>query len=1346
MRASSRSRIELSSEQKQELLVELFGKEDSEVRLYPLSLAQQRLWFLEQLEPGTSVYNISSGMRLNGNLDIPTLSRAVSYIVARHETLRTDFLALHGDVFQRVLPAAQVKIPTIDLRDLPDDVRDQQAFQMACKEAGKPFDLQCAPLLRMNLLWMRDDEHILLFTMHHLISDGWSIGVFLEELTEIYEADSQNRACHLPPITTQYSDYAAWQRESFTSQEFVRQTGYWKSRLGGIESALELPADRARPAEQTFVGEVVTAPAASPLINGLEGLAHREGTSLFTVLLTAFNVLLYRYGHQEDICIGVPVAGRRFLETECLIGLFVNTLAIRTDLSGNPRFRDLLARVRDTLLEAHANQDLPFEKIVEELQPKRSLARNPIFQVMMTVLKEPLRVRNFGSLKASPYGVGTSSSPLDLTALAVEAADGSVWWRFQYSKDLFDALRVRRMISHYQMLLNSILENPEWRIGDLNLLTGEEFQQFSDWNGTPAEYQKKCVHALIADQAACSPNRIAAVYEEKEITYSELHDQALRVAAGLREVGVAPGSLVAVCLERSLEMVVGVLGILYSGAAYLPLDPMEPASSIEYKIADSGAVLLLTHRRLLGRLPRNERTCILIEDALTMPPGKVSVTQDPESLAYVLFTSGSTGKPKGVCVPHRALANLLSSMQRQPGLGEEDKLLAVTSLCFDISALELFLPLVTGARIVVASTEDAVDGSKLLEKLRRYAITAMQATPSTWQMLIEAGWSRADCSLKVLCGGEVLPVGLANELVQRSPSVWNLYGPTETTVWSSLSRVGEHCPVTIGRPIHNTQFYILDRQMRRVPVGIPGELYIGGDGLANGYLHRPELTKERFVVNPFGSDGSKIYKTGDEVRYRADGEVEYLRRLDSQVKIRGHRIELGEVEAIAAQHPDVRQALAMVREDSPGDPRLVCYVVLHRRADVTPSELRAAMAEKLPDYMVPAIVALESLPVTANLKIDLAGLPASAAEADSRSEPRTETEVRLLAIWRQVLRMESIGTTDNFFDLGGHSLLGMRLLAEIDKAFSQRLPVAAVFRAPTVEQMAALLSQRPPTPRSSIITLQPRGFGTALFVVPTAEANALQYADFARVLGTDQPVHMLQPVGFDGRRPLDQIEAIAKYFVGEIRKLQPRGPYRLAGFCVGGIVAFEMAQQLIASGEEPPLLALIETWHPRSVPLERNAPAALRPWIFLARGVGRRFRALGTLSPSEAFRCLCRDSALVKEMIFRRDFYRGDSHKRYKDLVVEVTHCAASRYVPAAYPGRILLFLADNLEVEASCDTRLVWCDLARMGSSVVKTSAHDFGELLRKPHVRALAENLAEQLRDFSRASGASSVHGFVS
>jgi thioesterase domain-containing protein/acyl carrier protein len=644
----------------------------------------------------------------------------------------------------------------------------------------------------------------------------------------------------------------------------------------------------------------------------------------------------------------------------------------------------------------------------------------------------------------------------------------------------------------------------------------------------------------------------------------------------------------------------------------------------------------------------------------------------------------------------------------------------------------LFLPLIAGARLVIAGKETAADGSRLLENFRRDAITIMQATPSTWRLLIGAGWSRAAGELKVLCGGEALSVELANELMDRGDFVWNLYGPTETTVWSSVSRVRRDGAVTIGRPVQNTQFYILDRRMRRVPVGVPGELYIGGAGVARGYQNQPNLTDETFVTNRFDPGGSKLYKTGDEVRYRADGEIEYLGRLDLQVKVRGFRIELGEIESVAAQHPGIQQALAIVREDTPGDKRVVCYVVPEPGATVSASGLRAAIQDRLPDYMIPAVVVLDVLPLTSNGKIDLAQLTAPASELSTGGGPRNEVERQLLAIWKQVLRLEEIGIKDNFFDLGGHSLLAMQLLAQIERTFGRRLPVATVFRAQTVEQMAAALREASCKPWSPLVAIHPEGVRAPLFVIPLPDGNVLGYADFVRFLGPDQPVYVLQYAGVEGRgRPLERIEAIAEHFIREIRKVQPQGPYWLAGFCVGGVIAFEMAQQLVACGEEVPLVALVETWHPSSIPPLRSTPVALRPFLFVVRGVGRHLGAMLRLPPRRAFRYFREKSAIINKMMFHRDIYRGDRYKRYSKPLVEANYRAGSHYVPAPFAGRLLLLHAGNRDIGSDTDTRLVWRDLALGGCVVVRTAAASIPDLLKKPHVKALADGLAEQLRE---------------
>jgi amino acid adenylation domain-containing protein len=777
-------------------------------------------------------------------------------------------------------------------------------------------------------------------------------------------------------------------------------------------------------------------------------------------------------------------------------------------------------------------------------------------------------------------------------------------------------------------------------------------------------------------------------------------------------------------------MIVGLLGVLHAGAAYVPVDPEYPAERVSAMVASAGVAVLLTQRELIVRLPRNLCRGVLIEDALNMTPRGELAPVDPESLAYIIFTSGSTGRPNGVCVSHRSLVNLLTSMRSEPGLTANDTLLAVTNLCFDISALELLLPLINGAQLVVASAEEVVDGSKLLENIRRNSITIMQATPSTWRLLVAAGWSHASCKLRVLCGGEALSPDLANKLMELSDSVWNLYGPTETTIWSGLSRLRKDHPITIGRPICNTRFFVLDSRMQRVPVGIPGELYIGGDGLARGYIDRPDLSNERFVANPFDSACGIVYKTGDEVRYCADGEIEYLRRLDTQVKLRGFRIELGEVESVVARNFGVQQAVAIVREDTPGDTRLVCYVVPERDAALSASALRAAIRKSLPEYMIPMLVYVESIPLTANGKIDRTRLPAPIDQTPGGvGLPRNAVEKKLLLIWRKVLRLKGIGIQDNFFDLGGHSLVVIELLAEIKRVFGKQLPVSTVFKAQTIEEMAAVLSQHSLNPFSSLVAIQSQGLRPALFVIPGSGGTVFEFAELARLLGSDQPVYGLQSIGLDGEaKPLERIEEIAKNFVGEIRRLQPGGPYHLAGFCLGGVVAFEMAQQLIASGEEVPVLALVETWFPSSIPALRGAPAPLRPFIFLIRGLLRHLGAMLGLPPGQAIHYFRLKSAIIREMVRHRDIYRGEWSASYKNLVIEANYRAGSRYVPAPLPGRLLLFLAANRNRESD-EELLAWSRLARQSCPVFRISGEDVNDLIRYPYVQELAVNLKEQL-----------------
>jgi amino acid adenylation domain-containing protein len=1320
-----------SSSERRQMLAKLLRRDSENAGLHPLSFAQQRLWFLEQFEAGTAVHNLSSGLRLYGELDISVLQRAVDDIVARHETLRTTFVDTGSEVFQRVLSAAPVNIPVLDLRRAPEHQREREAYDWAYSESRRPFDLESGPLLRINVVRIRDDDHVLLITMHHLVSDGWSMAVFVQEVSGLYTAHGENRPCVLLPLLPiQYSDYARWQRGFFPRDELDRQLHYWKTKLAGIPSALELSSDRVRPSEQTFSGATCSAMLSSALRERLTSFAQCEEVTLFMVLLASFSVLLHRYSHQEDICIGVPVAGRELLETEPLIGLFANALVIRTDLSANPRFCDVLAQTRDLVLGAYANQEIPFERVVEELHPQRSLSHNPLFQVMMTMFQAPRCDQRFGALTAAPYVIGTSTSRFDLTVSVIEAANGSIWCQFEYNTGLFDQARISRMMDHFQMLLSSLADDPEQAIGDLELLTADERRQIAARNDTAVEYAIICVHDLIARQAGHTPERVAVTCEGRQLTYAALMAQAEGVASALIAAGECPGSHIAICLERSVEVVAGLLGILHIGAAYVPMDPNYPTQRLSLMIEDAGVSTVLTSRNIAARLPASVRR-IFIEDAPQAPRGAgQTLCCNPESLCYLIYTSGSTGTPKGVCVSHRALANVLHSMRNEPGFTAHDKLLAVTSLTFDISGVELFLPLTCGGQVVIATRAEVLDGRRLLELIRQHAITVLQATPSTWRLLIEAGWNRETGRIRVWCGGEALTDDFAGELLERSDEVWNLYGPTETTIWSSVSRVQERQPVTLGRPIANTQFYVLDRRLRPVPVGVAGELYIGGRGLAEGYWGRQDLTREKFVPCPFPETSGRLYRTGDEVRYGSNWEIEYIRRLDFQVKVRGRRIELAEIETALCKYPGVRQAVTIVREDTPGDPRLVAYVVPERGKALLPSSLRTNLKDRLPEYMIPRIVLLDTMPLTDHDKIDRTRLPVPHDENHPRGRIRNALERRMLAIWEQVLRIDGIGLTDNFFELGGHSLLAIRLLANIEKTFGKRLPVSTFLKAQTVEEMAAVLGEDLSLPTSSLVEMQRGGPRPPLFLFPGAGGDVLGYAGLPPLLDSDQPVYGLRSVGLDGdRKPLEHIAEIAEHFLGEIRRLQPHGPYQLVGFCIGGITAFEIAQRLVACGEEVSLLAVIETWPPSCIPVHQPTSALLR-LVSLARAAPRHLGAMRGVLPREALRYFRQKIAMIRDVVLPERIDSKDHSSHQSELVTRANHRAGAQYVPSRYPGRILLFIPTDESMELDRDPRLVWGTFAEKGCRVINITG-DRGNLLSRPHVQVLAANLMGQLRE---------------
>ena len=1042
----------------------------------PLSFAQQRLWILDQLDPGSAVYNVPMTMWLRGPLDAALIQRALDEILRRHESLRSVARADEQGPFQLVLPPSAVELAQQDLRALAESEREAAAFAIARADAVRPFDIANGPLLRASLTRVDDERHLLTVNAHHIAVDGWSLGIVLDELQHLYAAYREDRPSPLTEPTVQYVDYALWQHDLHENQTLAKQLEYWKQHLSGRLPVLELPGDRSRPAVQSHRGEVFRDAVPAELYEGVKRLSREHGATAFMTVLAAFNTLLMRYSGQSDQIVGVGVANRNRQELESLVGFFVNTLAVRNDLSGDPSFAELLARVRDSMLNAQANQDVPIERLIEELDLDRALSHSPLFQVMLFFQNFPGESRRVSGLDLSPVtfdAINQGTARNDLSLFASEHY-GALQLFFEYATDLFDEATVAAFSRHLIQLLRSAVADPTQRLSQLDILGDDERRQLlRDWNDTALALPvDRPLHALFEAQAALSPDAIAVEQNGVRLSYAELDAQAEAIARALAARGTVRGDMVGLFVERRPRMLAAMLGVLKAGAAYVPMDPSYPAERLGFMLEDAAARVVLCERALLGQVPASAAATLTVEDALAAPAGaRVDAGVMPEDLAYVIFTSGSTGRPKGVQIPHRAAVNFLGSVARAPGLAAGDAICAVTTLSFDIALLELMLPLTVGARVVLADRETAGDGAALARLIESSASTVVQATPATWRMVLDAGW-QGHARLRLLCGGEALPRELADRLLRCCGELWNMYGPTETTVWSTVERVqpGSEA-ISIGKPIANTQVYIVDPQMQPVPAGVPGELLIGGLGVARGYLDRPELSAEKFIVDPFAavhSDANgeaRLYRTGDLARWRRDGRLEVLGRIDHQVKLRGFRIELGEIESVLIEHPQVLQAVVVCREDRPGDKRLVAYIV-PRAADAgfDPSELRAAARQRLPDYMLPsAWVALERLPLTPNGKVDRLALPAPEAGAGAAERylaPRNGEETTLAGLWAEVLGLERVSIDADFFDLGGHSLLATQLVTRINKAFGGETPLRALFEAPTVAGFAQWLMRQ----------------------------------------------------------------------------------------------------------------------------------------------------------------------------------------------------------------------------------------------------------------------------------------------
>lgn len=1323
----------------------------------PLSFGQERLWFLNLLSPESPVYNVGIAVRLSGELDRNALKQALTALVERHEILRSNFVASDGHPEQLVSEPRTVVLDVVNLRSLNLHERASHLEELLYEEVRRPFNLEKDLMLRACLLQCEDQDHTLCITMHHIGTDGSSMEIFHRELASLYEAFARGEQPKLPTMPVQYRDFCQWQRKRLEGETLGKHLTYWKEKLKTTTPNLNLPTDWARPSTQSYRGARKWFHLPADLAFALRRLSARHCSSLFMTFLAAFEILLYRYSGQLEFVVGTPISSRPAPEFNGLIGFFLNTLVLPADLKGDPSFTELLKRVRTVSLQALDHSDLPFEKLVEALQPERDLSRTALFQVMFTMQKAPTATVQLQNLKLISREVDTGTSKFDLF-LCVQENGQELGGYVEYCTDLFDGSTVERMLGHFETLLKGIVHDDSQCISRLPLLTGPERKRMLvDWNQTAADYPAHvCLHELIEAQVERSPDCLAVVFEGQHLTYRELNRRANQLSHYLRKLGVAPETVVGVFMHRSMEMLISLLAILKAGGAYLPLDPEYPTERLRVMLEDSETRVILTQSDLLKRIPDTPSRLISVDTEWEEfsahnqeNPANIATV---DNIAYVIYTSGSTGKPKGVLNTHKGIVNRLLWMQDAYRLTPDDRVLQKTPYSFDVSVWEFFWPLLTGARLVFAKPNGHKDPTYLVDLIELEAISTVHFVPSMLSVFLEAADSRRCVSLRrVICSGEALTSALQTEFFDKLDcELHNLYGPTEAAVDVTSWHCRKDCglsTVPIGRPIANIQIYLLDPYLHPVPVGVAGELHIGGVGLARGYLNRPELTAEKFIPNPF-ADGH-LYKTGDLARFLPGGDIEYIGRIDSQVKIRGFRIELGDIESALAEHPQIQQVLVIAREGACGDKYLVAYVVPKLKHSVSADDLGSFLRGKLPEYMVPsAFICLPSLPLSTNGKIDRRALPqpdtTNAESSVPTVPPRDPVEEQLSGIWENVLNRRNFGVRHDFFELGGHSLAAARLVARMDATFGTKLPLASIFRAPTIEKQAELIRQPRPAQLVQVVPIQPGGSHRPFFCV--CMARGPMFRPLAERLGEGQPF-----LGLDMEESLVDLlrvpytfEDIASHLVRQIRKRQAQGPYILGGFCLNGVIAFEVAQQLTAIGEDVSLLVLFESMNPVFYDGfgNRTQLKSLVQRLNLDR-LKHHFRALQDLDAGEMQSYL---SIRAKEMLQQSwriawqvsiDCQQKLFGEKLNDLQ-QILYAAAKAYRPKSYAGRIVLFRCTDRRVGPPGDLEAGWAELAPCLE--VHEIRGDHLGILDEPNLGVLATKLDSCLREVQYARRLSS------
>jgi amino acid adenylation domain-containing protein len=1323
-----------------------------------LSFAQERIWFLNEFAQGSPVYNVPIAIHLTGRLDVAALQKALNALVKRHEALRTRVTHDDGEPAQTIAPMSLVDIPIIDLSGLSPEEAARETERAIAHCVRRRFDISKDLLVGPTLIRCGDQDHTLVLNLHHICADGPSMGILHQELLEFYQAFVQGEQPELAPLPVQYADFAEWQRRVYTKQALGKQLAFWTKALDGAPASLDLPTDFARPPIQTFRGSRFFFNFPAQFAESVKRFSSQHGVSQFMTLLAGFEVLLHRYTGEQDIVVGTPLANRPRPELEGLIGFFLNTLALRVDVSGDPSFAELLKRVRKTSLEAFSNGDLPFEQLLEALNPERDMSRSPVFQVMFTHQAAPTASFRLRDLQLVSRELETGTSKFDLFFVMQDRASGLGGY-VEYNTDLFEPATVERMVAHLQQLVESAIAAPQKSISHLSMMSAAERHQVVEhWNHTQAVYPSdKTIPDLFDEQAAKAPMQIALIDAGRTVSYEELSRRANQLARKLKTLGLTTEAPVGLFLERSTEMMVAALAVLKAGGAYVALDPAYPESWLKFLLDDSQAGIVLTVENLLGELPQHggttlcldrDRAEIELESADPLPNVAVS-----DGLAYLIYTSGSTGTPKGVMGLHRGAVNRFTWMWREYPFLERDVCCQKTSPNFVDSVWEMFGPLLGGVPSLILDDDTMKDPMELVTKMAEARVTRIVLVPSLMRLLLET-YSQMPESLHRpnfwISSGEALTADLVERFQVLVPGgrLLNLYGSSEVaadvTFFECNAPAGPNTKIPLGLPIANTQVHLLDGQLQPVPVGVPGEIYAGGDNLARGYYRRPDLTAERFIASPLPEFPGTLYQTGDVGRRRADGEIEYVGRSDQQVKIRGFRVELAMIESVLSGCAGVKAAIAVAQKDKSGEMSITGYAVPAFGYRLQEDLLRRAMRERLPEHMVPArVVVLDKLPLLPNGKVNRRALPRPDLQAVSSSEPaqyaRNEVERRLVAIWEDLLHRDEIGVNQSFFDLGGHSLLVSQLILRVNREFGKRVSLADVFHALTVERLAKLLEEqdRPADSAGGIVPIQPEGRALPIYCV----RGGPLFLGLARKLGNDQPFLGLELSEAEVRKlpQPHRFEDMAAAFIRVLRQQQPHGPYQLCGLCVNGALAYEMACQLEREGEQVPLLIVLDTQNPANYWDYKTH----RFQYIIQKGM---FHLTKLVRPGQGgFEGYVRHRwaglrRRVKALRWRMAGVQVNGHRMETPEDFDpIVHPASWRYQPQSFGGRMVLFQSTETPKGTYWNYELGWKGLAKGGLEVIWLTGSHLG-MFEDPNVTGMADHVRHEVEQVQEQIAASS------